>query len=525
MEGGSTHACSGSVPGTAFWRLRIVLQPTELTEELAVKTIVHETPIQQATRGWTCFIHPDVQMEKRGTCPSCGMKLIRTTAANAEPKNGHIGRIVAGTLVGGLVAAIVLTTLVFAGAREHVITGSALLAFAAAWGTLALFSQRWTNQPQSWAIVPSAVMGLAGAFILIVAPTGDELGWVWPPLIVALAIWLFVRSRRDLRSRTRVWVVYPVLASLLLSAVGGAYETNREKVDRTALPMAGQLISVGSHRLHLDCRGSGSPSVVLEAGLGEGSSMMSGWIAPDVAKTTRVCVYDRAGRGWSEAASGPQDGTHVAEDLRTLLQRAGEPGPYVLAGHSAGALYVLNFARLYPEQVAGVVLLDATSPFQYSRLASYPAFYGMFRRASALLPSLSRLGVGRLFYGSQYASLPFTARDEERAFWSTARHNRSLRDEFAELPTAMQQAQFLTSLGSRPLVVLTAGAGAEKGWMALQDDLARLSTNSVHRLLPAATHAMVTEEKGAAAQSGKAISDVVTSVRSGARVARDSNTL
>ncbi len=87
-----------------------------------------------------------------------------------------------------------------------------------------------------------------------------------------------------------------------------------------------------------------------------------GWIAPAVARDTRVCVYDRAGRGWSEPADTTQDGAQIATDLHTLLQRGHVPGPYVLAGHSFGGLYVLTFAARYPDEVAGMVLVDSTPP-------------------------------------------------------------------------------------------------------------------------------------------------------------------
>ena len=247
----------------------------------------------------------------------------------------------------GLVGAVALVAGPFAGAQEHVITGSVLLAFAAAWAMLAVLSERWTDQPQRWAFVPAAFMALAGTSILALAPTGNEAGWVWPPVVAALAVWMIVRARRDLRSRTRVWLLYPVCVALFLSAVGGGYETFRETVDGANYAMPGRLIDVGGHKLHINCTGTGSPTVVLEPGLGEPSTAMA-WIAPDVAATTRVCVYDRAGRGWSESAGAPQDGVQVATDLHTLLDRAGEHGPYVLAGHSAGGLYVLNFAQPLP---------------------------------------------------------------------------------------------------------------------------------------------------------------------------------
>src|SRR4029077_9658740 len=192
----------------------------------------------------------------------------------------------------------------------------------------------------------------------------------------------------------------PVCVVLALSAIGGAYETYRESTDHFA--MAGQLIDVGGHKLHIDCAGTGSPTVLLEPGLGEPSTAMA-WIAPAIAKTTRVCVYDRAGRRWRGYAGGPEGGLEVATELHTLLERAGERGPFVLAGHSAGGLYVLNFAHLFPKQVAGVVLLDSMSPEQYTKIAGWSAFYEMFRRASAVLAPLSRFGVGRAMYSSAYA--------------------------------------------------------------------------------------------------------------------------
>ena len=436
----------------------------------------------------------------------------------AVPRRGRIGRVVAGSLISGLVAAIVLVAGPLAGAQEHVITGSVLVTFAIAWAALFVMSIRLTNQPQRWAIAPAVFMAVSGGGILAFAPTGNALGWVWPPLVIALSIWMARHVRRELRSRTRVWIVYPVLASLVFAAVGGTYETIRERSDVSAFPMPGRLVDVGDHRLHINCTGTGSPTVVLEPGLGEPSTAMA-WIAPDVAAHTRVCVYDRAGRGWSESASAPRDGIQTATDLHTLLERAGERGPFVLAGHSAGGIYVLNFAHAYPEQVAGVVLLDSMHPEQYTKVPSWPAFYAMFRRATGVLPSLSRLGVGRLIYRSSYSELPELARKQERAFLSNPRGSRSLRDEFSTLRVAMSQAGSLTSLGARPVVVITARKDAAEGWAEAQDGLASLSTNTVHRTIMNAMHATLTENRVDAAQSSRAVIDVVTAVREGIPVA------
>jgi pimeloyl-ACP methyl ester carboxylesterase len=441
------------------------------------------------------------------------------SASRDDPKRGPIWRIVGGSLLAGFLGALVLTLAVFAGAPEHVISGSALLAFAFAWAMLAVLSTRFTSQPQRWALVPAVFMTVAALALLFLAPGDRSLnaaGWVWPLFVFALAVWMFIQLRRSLGGRVR-WLVYPVVGMLAVGSVGGMYERVALARDDGKYAMPGRLIDVGGHSLHINCTGTGSPTVVLEPGLGEPSVAMS-WIAPDIATTTRVCVYDRAGRGWSESASATQDGVQVATDLHTLLERAGEPGPYVLAGHSAGGIYVLNFAHLYPQQVAGVVLLDSMHPEQYTKIDGWSTFYKVFRRASALLPSLSRLGLGHVLYQSAYGDLPPVARDEQRTFWSTPRHSRSVRDEFSKLRTAMAQARSLTDLGDRPLVVLTAEKEAEGGWMPAQDELAALSTNVAHRILPNATHANLVENEAIAAQSSDAIRDVVNAVRSGTPV-------
>ena len=281
--------------------------------------------------------------------------------------------------------------------------------------------------------------------------------------------------------------------------------------------MTGQLVDVGGHKLHISCTGTGSPTVVLEGGFAATSATW-GWVAPAVAQHTRVCVYDRAGRGWSESAA-PQDGVAIATDLHTLLARAGEPGPYVLAGHSFGGLYVMTFAARYPDQVAGMVLLDSTSPHQFT-LPSYPLVYESFRRATGLFPALSRVGITRVAFAAPFATLPAQSREEETAFGSTPAMARSQRDEWAEAPTAMKQARALTTLGARPLYVLTAGKGAQKGWLPLQDQLAALSTNSVHRVLPGAVHESLTNSQRFAGQSSDAILSVLASVRDGSPLAQ-----
>ena len=179
----------------------------------------------------------------------------------------------------------------------------------------------------------------------------DLLSWIWPPALAILAVWMFVQVRRQLRGRGR-WLVVPVIATLLRLRRRWRHRDRQcsHRVPRASA--AGQLIDVGGHRLYIECTGSGSPVVVLQSGLGESSSSWAR-IAPNVAASTTVCAYDRAGHGRSDEAAAPQDGIALATDLHTLLERAGVAGPYVLVGHSSGGPYVRVFAARYPDQIAG----------------------------------------------------------------------------------------------------------------------------------------------------------------------------
>jgi pimeloyl-ACP methyl ester carboxylesterase len=241
-------------------------------------------------------------------------------------------------------------------------------------------------------------------------------------------------------------------------------------------------------------------------------------VQPGVAGTTRVCSYDRAGQAWSDSAPGPKDGVQVAADLHTLLSRAGEPGPYVLAGHSVGGPYAMVYAAEYPDAVAGLVLLDSASPHQFTALPDFPGAYSLMRRATALLPTLERLGAGPLLSSGVPADLPPAAQAQMQAFAWSARELRGGRDEVAAYPAVLEQAQALTGVGSTPLVVVTATAGdRQAGWPAAQDALAELSPTSSHRLVPA-THASLLLDASDSAFSVAAIDDVVQAARTNTAV-------
>src|SRR3954468_19982866 len=282
-------------------------------------------------------------------------------AAEEGARTGPMFRTVLVSLLTGAVSAALLTLLVFPGAREHTTTGLALLAFGAGWAMLDLLSTRFTNQPQRWARIPSVVMGVTGVALIATAPGNDGLtasGWVWPPVLFALTTWMVVQLRRAMTGGAR-WLVYPVLTGLALASIGGMVETIALAHDSRTLAMPGQLYDVGGHRLHMSCTGTGSPTVVLASGTGEFSQSWAR-VTPTIASTTRVCAYDRAGQGWSDNASHPQDSRAIATDLYALLNAAGEHGPYVLVGHSLGGIYAMTFAAHYPGDVAGMVLLDSS---------------------------------------------------------------------------------------------------------------------------------------------------------------------
>ncbi|GAA2030828.1 hypothetical protein GCM10009740_20690 [Terrabacter terrae] len=451
------------------------------------------------------------------TTPTLPGQVRPDDGSQPEPR-GHIGRVVAGSLATGLIAAVLLALAPFVPPDEDHVTGAALCGFAVGWATLAVLSTRYTEQPQRWAVVPALVMGVSG---LLVIAFGDSsrtlLNWIWPPMLLALVIWIFIQARRQLHSSTRFWLLYPVLAVLALAAVGGGYETVREQADTTAYPMAGQMVDVGGHSLHLRCSGSGSPTVVLQPGGGDFSSVWAR-IAPAVAAHTRVCVYDRPGRGWSEPADSPQDATQVTTDLHALLQRAHVPGPYVLAGHSFGGLYVLTHAARYPDDVAGMVLIDSTNPATQAVPANAKAYDtssydAATSRVAALTAAAARVGVVRLIGSFGYGDLPPQPRDEIRAKTATADYAAGWIDEFVQANASGAEAVMLTGLGAKPLVVLTAGAETDATHNAAQKKLATLSSDSSHRVVRGASHiGLITNEQYAQGTT-QAILDVVSSAQ------------
>jgi pimeloyl-ACP methyl ester carboxylesterase len=401
---------------------------------------------------------------------------------------------VLGSLAAGLAAAALLVVAPLGPATLSAVTGSVLCGFALGWAVLAVLSVRFTDRPQRWAFAPALLMGVSGVLLVLFGSSVQPvLNWIWPPVMLALSIWMILRIHSRLRTSRSRWLLYTVGVLLALASVGGGYQTIGEAADAQANPMPGRLIDVGGHSLHLHCTGSGSPVVVMEAGGGLMSADLER-ISEAVAGDTRVCVYDRAGRGWSESAETSPHGTQIADELSTLLQRAQVPGPYVLAGHSFGGLYVRTFAARYPSEVAGMVLIDSTAAD--AAVSDYTARPYAVDRGFALVSASTQLGLAHLF-------------------GATARDLLSTIHEYADAGDAVKQAASLTDFGDKPLFVLTAGLGHDPEWFVAQERMATVSTDSVHQVIENASHESLVADPGDAATSAAAILDVVASVRSG----------
>jgi pimeloyl-ACP methyl ester carboxylesterase len=319
-------------------------------------------------------------------------------------------------------------------------------------------------------------------------------------------------STRRLTPWIRKALLWSLVALLVALVVGAIYQAIATEIDqREAFPAPGEMVDVGEHRMHLNCVGQGSPTVVLDAGWGYNSVEWSGWVQPEVVKHTRVCAYDRAGMGWSEPKPGPPNATQTADELHALLQETDEEGPYVLVGHSLAGLYSRIYADRYPEEVAGMVLVDSSHPDQFEGSG---AARTMNRVAGVLGPLIARTGIPRVFnlYPSN-PELPPRQREQSDSLYYRTPHQVAMFEEMGTIPETMEKARGTGTLGEKPLVVRSADHDAQTG--ALQEELTSLSSNSTQRIVEGSTHLSLVVDRDHARQTSEEIVEVVEAVRSG----------
>lgn len=293
----------------------------------------------------------------------------------------------------------------------------------------------------------------------------------------------------------------------------------------------GQMVDVGGFRLHALVKGQGTPTVLLEPGLG-GFAMQYARIQPAVSAFTGVLAYDRAGQGWSDLSPNPRTPANLAAELKILLGRLNFQPPYILVGHSFGGLLVRFFAGFHPEEVGGVILVDSSDVNQYDSFPSLDKMVSQTAMGVRLLKFVSRLGLAkqltRMSMGSAAKSLPKEDLDTFLAIASQPKHHDTMLAEFSQHRFYFgPQSEVPRTLGNIPLVIITAGnsvSGQGKfGGMTIdqlnaahqtwQKDLLQLSTQAEHLIIPGATHLTILTQPEYVAQVVEAIRRVVERVR------------
>jgi pimeloyl-ACP methyl ester carboxylesterase len=275
--------------------------------------------------------------------------------------------------------------------------------------------------------------------------------------------------------RWKRWLVRGVLGVLILvvmaAAVGACYQALGNRADARRFPQQGKSVSLGpafdNLTLSIDCRGQGGRTVILDSGLGVPAV---GWnpVQAEVAKFARVCSYDRAGYGWSGATSAPRTSMQIVKELHALLEAAGEKGPFILVGHSFGGYNVRVYNGQYPNDVVGMVLVDASHEDQNDRMP--PAIQAFMKksieqlkRQQMLAPLLIRFGVARFAQRNQ-GEAPGVSKEFGKEMLYLQLQPKFIDASASEMSYFAESAKEVRAagnLGDKPLVVLTAGKSAD----------------------------------------------------------------
>ena len=289
-----------------------------------------------------------------------------------------------------------------------------------------------------------------------------------------------------------------ILSITVISLLAGIfYQAMSEALDLCRHPPQGELVDIGGFRLHLNCIGQGTPTVVMDAG-GGAPSITWGLVPSEIAKFTRVCTYDRAGLGWSDPNSRiPRTSQQSVDELHLLLTKAGINPPYILVGHSLGGVNMRLYASQYPEDVVGLVLVDSSHENQmtseiWKRVKIMSWFYQVLRVGShvGVVRSIGELNLLPILEDikreiQKYPLAVQTLFDTYKSFCYRPHYWATVSSELANIKKSFEGLQSVTSLGSLPLIVLSQGSKNSKmsderfqQWSSLQLDLTKLSSNS-----------------------------------------------
>lgn len=322
---------------------------------------------------------------------------------------------------------------------------------------------------------------------------------VLPALLVFAGIlitWLSIGRLLSLRRRSYPrWrkiserIVLP-LVIVAAVAVAGSSGWNAIALYHFRHLPPGETYLVDGHTMRIECMGSGSPVIVLDAGLGN-DGLIWGGVQPVVAKTTRVCSYDRAGFGWSDALPPPRDAEHIATELHGLLAAAGIHGPVVLMGHSIAGIYIREYATRYPNEVAGLIFVDGSTPLQNRNPAFKAETAGESTRWVRMLVNQAAftLGIPRLmgmcsqsFPGFDPHAAQLEAEDQcQRRPGAVAAEMESFdRSGEETVHTGPYGALPILIFSQDPAIAASDGEPADiaAAWNQMQEDLKKLSTRS-----------------------------------------------
>ncbi len=326
-------------------------------------------------------------------------------------------------------------------------------------------------------------------------------------LVGSLIVWLSVRRILSLSTKSyRTWrkVVERFVLSvvvLLAAAMAGSSAFNAIALHyfwaHNTPP--GAFYTVNGHRMHITCTGSGSPTIVLESGLGN-DSLTWGGVQPVLSITTRVCSYDRAGFGWSDALPAPRDADHIAAELHELLLQAKVTGPIVLMGHSIAGIYMRDYATRYPENIVGIVFEDGSTPLQDEN----PVMKALNSKApppwvlELLAKPAMSIGIPRLMGMCSQSIKGFDARAAKlQAEDICHSHLSPMFDELNSVNRSGQETVHSGPYGTIPILIISedpakmaAGSSTDAAnvWTQMQEDLKKLSTRSRRIIAKGSTH-------------------------------------